>query len=539
MIIESNVFEGCTSLVDVDISVGVAGIGAGAFAECTALTSIVIPRTVEVVGRDAFLGCDNLTIFAEADELPEGWVPTFNPDDRPIVWGAIIDITQLNTALQKYLTKALAEETYLAILDAENTYLSIDEFDDYREQIAQSFTEVYANVYSKLEADNKFLTKTGAASTYALKTELASFYTKSETTDIFLSKNDASTIYAKKTDFDAYLTRAQIQSTYLSKDDASNIYAKKTDIAAVYTYKGEVETFNDLPPYPKNGDVYSVKAAYGNYPAGTNYAWDGTKWDALGGDTAAVFAKINEINASLSAQIASKSAELQDNIDSTKADLEGQISDATSSLQEDINTAKDELQESIDESSTKDIDISVTRNPSGSYVISATLTNADGDTIASGESTFEVQALPAVAFYRHNLFLESGYNNLCEIYLSIENSDPTNYSQYNEVYDEDIGENVPTFADLSEILKYIPQGCKYLATGLNDSSGGGSGFDTIVAYVENNNNELYAGGSVIDVDSGGYPNSSGVASVTNIERVVDTVVSVYFSELPNLDEEVF
>lgn len=57
----------------------------------------------------------------------------------------------------------------------------------------------------------------------------------------------------------------------------------KSSISGVYTYKGSVASYDALPEDAEVGDVYNVEAAYGNYPAGTNYAWDGTKWDALGG----------------------------------------------------------------------------------------------------------------------------------------------------------------------------------------------------------------------------------------------------------------
>lgn len=57
----------------------------------------------------------------------------------------------------------------------------------------------------------------------------------------------------------------------------------KSSISGVYTYKGSVASYDALPDDAEAGDVYNVEAAYGNYPAGTNYAWDGTKWDALGG----------------------------------------------------------------------------------------------------------------------------------------------------------------------------------------------------------------------------------------------------------------
>lgn len=57
----------------------------------------------------------------------------------------------------------------------------------------------------------------------------------------------------------------------------------KVSLSAVYTYKGSVENFDALPTGANIGDTYNVVAAYGNIPAGTNYAWNGESWDALGG----------------------------------------------------------------------------------------------------------------------------------------------------------------------------------------------------------------------------------------------------------------
>lgn len=62
-----------------------------------------------------------------------------------------------------------------------------------------------------------------------------------------------------------------------------------TELATVYTYKGTVASKDALPSGAETGDVYNVEAAEGTpgsadyVPAGTNYAWDGAKWDALGG----------------------------------------------------------------------------------------------------------------------------------------------------------------------------------------------------------------------------------------------------------------
>lgn len=64
---------------------------------------------------------------------------------------------------------------------------------------------------------------------------------------------------------------------------AERIETLKTSLSSVYNYKGSVAKFSDLPEEHEVGDVYNVEQANGNIPAGTNYAWNGTAWDALGG----------------------------------------------------------------------------------------------------------------------------------------------------------------------------------------------------------------------------------------------------------------
>lgn len=61
-------------------------------------------------------------------------------------------------------------------------------------------------------------------------------------------------------------------------------YALKSDLVAVYKYKGSVAASSGLPTTGQSkGDVYNIEAASAYGPAGTNVAWDGAKWDALGG----------------------------------------------------------------------------------------------------------------------------------------------------------------------------------------------------------------------------------------------------------------
>lgn len=64
---------------------------------------------------------------------------------------------------------------------------------------------------------------------------------------------------------------------YLTTTTAANTYAKKTDLTNVYTYKGSVASYTDLPTGATAGDVYNVESN------GMNYAWTGSAWDDLGG----------------------------------------------------------------------------------------------------------------------------------------------------------------------------------------------------------------------------------------------------------------
>lgn len=57
----------------------------------------------------------------------------------------------------------------------------------------------------------------------------------------------------------------------------------KTDLGSALTYKGSVDTYEQLPEDAEVGDTWNVVQAYQTYPAGTNYAWNGSTWDALGG----------------------------------------------------------------------------------------------------------------------------------------------------------------------------------------------------------------------------------------------------------------
>lgn len=67
-----------------------------------------------------------------------------------------------------------------------------------------------------------------------------------------------------------------------------------TKVSGVMVYRGSVQKFRDLPTDAQNGDVYNVVEAYSAYPPNTNYAWNGSSWDPLGGSLTDVYAKLNE-----------------------------------------------------------------------------------------------------------------------------------------------------------------------------------------------------------------------------------------------------
>lgn len=73
----------------------------------------------------------------------------------------------------------------------------------------------------------------------------------------------------------------QIATTAFVGTAVSNAVSSLGD---VLVYKGTKAAYANLPTTGnKTGDVWNVTAAYGDVPAGTNWAWNGSTWDALGG----------------------------------------------------------------------------------------------------------------------------------------------------------------------------------------------------------------------------------------------------------------
>ena len=63
------------------------------------------------------------------------------------------------------------------------------------------------------------------------------------------------------------------------------ITSLQSKLTAIFTYKGTKATYAELEEVesPAVGDVYNVEEAHEGVPAGTNWVWNGTAWDALAG----------------------------------------------------------------------------------------------------------------------------------------------------------------------------------------------------------------------------------------------------------------
>lgn len=141
-------------------------------------------------------------------------------------------------------------------LGAGNDWTDLNRFNS--ESISVHATD--NSVYMKL-VEHGFLLKTGSSSEeyfVELPNDAGTL-----TTETALNSSAASTLSSAKSYTD------------------TQINAK---LSSALKYKGSKDTYADLPKTGNQvGDVWNVVAAYGNAHAGTNWAWNGTVWDPLGG----------------------------------------------------------------------------------------------------------------------------------------------------------------------------------------------------------------------------------------------------------------
>jgi len=81
------------------------------------LTAVYIPRSVANIGDSAFAGCKNLTIYCEAESMPEGWSESWNPEGCTVVWNY-----KGETPVEKYNLIASANNKSFGSVTGSATY---------------------------------------------------------------------------------------------------------------------------------------------------------------------------------------------------------------------------------------------------------------------------------------------------------------------------------------------------------------------------------------------------------------------------------
>lgn len=80
----------------------------------------------------------------------------------------------------------------------------------------------------------------------------------------------------------------------------NEVIKRYNSLGSIYTFKGSVQTYDDLLiiQNPNVGDVYNVieEDEEHQIAAGSNFVWDGTVWDNLGGSLAGLVQSVNGIN---------------------------------------------------------------------------------------------------------------------------------------------------------------------------------------------------------------------------------------------------
>lgn len=135
----------------------------------------------------------------------------------------------------------------------------------------------------------------GAVNT-ALGTKLAAASNLSDVADVATARTNLDVYSKSETATQISTAITNVTSTEIPAEGAVDtklasekavadaVASIKTSLTSALEYKGTKDTYEELPAEGNSvGDVWNVVAANGNIPAGTNYAWNGTSWDALGG----------------------------------------------------------------------------------------------------------------------------------------------------------------------------------------------------------------------------------------------------------------
>ena len=111
--IPDRMFYGCEDLNNVDCC-NLTNVGVSAFENCQSLKTIVLHEGVEMVGENAFKNCPNLTIYTKVANQFEGWTSNWNPDNRPVLWGELVETWDIS---------ATSEDSVVAELYGDGKYV--------------------------------------------------------------------------------------------------------------------------------------------------------------------------------------------------------------------------------------------------------------------------------------------------------------------------------------------------------------------------------------------------------------------------------
>lgn len=174
-------------------------------------------------------------------------------------------------------------------------------------------------------------------------------------------------------------------------------------VSKVYRYKGS-RAYAALPTTGNViGDVWNVTDANGNFPAGTNYAWTGTEWDALGGSVDLTpyakttyvdseIKKINQTNTNLQSAIDSVSSATKTLVNevsaatkatyATKTELQTAQNNITTAYTNDIGSAKDEVYTSATTFATNAVNTAKNALNQSITGLSSNVTNLSASTVS-------------------------------------------------------------------------------------------------------------------------------------------------------------
>ena len=269
----------------------------------TSNNSYSIPTAITQLGTVSF----NIYLVAptnNGEDSPFRWISkkiTLNFNDANDMTEIVITVEEIN------IFNSLLSELNSAIANIELLEDDFEEFKEDYDDLKKDFEDLnsdfsilnqnYQAAIQQVENVNIDAIKTGSTATVTItnKEGTEKSVEIQDGTDYIITQNDYQEIAnVVKNDITPLIptkTSDIINNSGFIDKEVNNLtnYYKKDEtytkqevdnkVSSVYKYKGSVATYADLPSSDLTvGDVYNVEAD------GSNYAWDGSNWDKLGGE---------------------------------------------------------------------------------------------------------------------------------------------------------------------------------------------------------------------------------------------------------------